>query len=79
MPIDRRFNRAQGERILARHRPRFGLGLANHTADVRVCRVNNWHRVAFRKHEAIRGQIPRILRVPAHLVIHQHRHQMRQR
>ena len=41
--------------------------------------VDDWHRMALGQHQAICAEIARLLRSPAHRVIHQRGDQMRKR
>ena len=83
MPVNGRVDRPQRHRVLPGHRPGRRRGPCPSgtiiAAQVRIRRVDDRHRMAFGQHQPVAGRVPRVFRVPAHLVIHQHRDQMGQR
>ena len=77
--VDGAFNGPEIQGVLAGHLAGFGLILANDAAEVSHGGVDDGHGVAFGKDQPVGGSVPRILRIPPHVVVHQHGRQMGQR
>jgi hypothetical protein len=84
VPVDWRVDLAQPHHVCARHRPGGGAVVRlpdrrDRRAEVRQGGVDDRHRVPLAEHEAVAGRVPRVLRIPAHLVVHQHGDEVRER
>src|SRR5258705_11481861 len=78
MTVDRAVDLAQRHKIIHGH----SFSLAVRTEDgteVGAGGVDDWHGMALGQHQAICAGIARLLRSPAHRVIHQRGDQMRKR
>ena len=84
MPVDRAVDGAKRHRIGARHRAarraivRFP-DRRDEPTQVGVRRVENRDSVPLGKHQPVGGTVPRVFRVPPHLVIHEHCNHVSQR
>ena len=78
MAVDRAVDLAQRHKIIHGHS--FSLAVRKEgDTEVGAGGVDDWHRMALGQHQAICAGIARLLRSPAHRVIHQRGDQMRKR
>ena len=79
MPVERAFDCPKQQRIFARQRPRLVRTFTDDTSEIAIRGIHNGHGMSLTQDQTVGCFIPRILRIPFHLILHQHRNEVSQR